>query len=381
MTTRASTFYPSTTDQDFTASGEVDIRKLVESVGGADNTTVASFGTGAAEIILDPYTTRSTTGTAAAPNLGWAINRDGSDGMAVPTPPAGIDSAERFIAAGDWTFNCRLGVALAVTGTYRVRVRVYKVSSTGSRSLVFGPVNTGTTTPVVAGSNVSVTTTQSEVTFAEDETLLVSYAIEKTNTTATSESVQFRLNDTLGNDCEVILPAGIRTRYAEEIEVSGVGTSLLDPLAAALSRQVDAVGTATMTRSVVAAKSVSVTGVGTASRSLAITPNAITVDAVGTVSGRIQLPLDELPGGGDFVGNDPNASVTGTVYGEDGSPAAGATVLLFRQSDNLFIASDLTDSEGAYSFTRDTADPNEYYTIAFASDTSHGTSDRSNAVE
>lgn len=224
MATRAATFYPSTTDQDFSATGEVDVRKLVESIGGSDNTTVASFGTGTAEIVLDPYTTRSTTGTSDAPNLGWAINRDGSDGMTVPTPPAGVDSAVRFIAAGTWTFNGRLGAGLVTTGTYRLRVRVYKVASDGSRSLLFGPINSSGVSPTVAGVNVSATTSQSEITFDEDECLLVSYSIEKTAGSVTSESIQFRLNDGLGNDCEVILPAGPRTRWAVSGTVTQVST-------------------------------------------------------------------------------------------------------------------------------------------------------------
>lgn len=380
MATRAATFYPSTTDQDFAATGEVDIRKLVETLGGANQDTAASFGTGTAEIILDPYATRSTTGTTDAPNLGWAINRDGSDGMAVPTPPAGVDSAERFIEAGTWTFRGRLA-SLATTSNYRMRVRVYKVASDGSRSLLFGPINSNSTAVTGAGADVSASTNPGEVTFDEDETLLVSYGIEKMNSTVGNEQISFRLNDTTGNDCEIVLPAGIRTRYRDTVQVTATGTAANNSLGIALDRAVNGVGTATMSRSVVAAKAVTVNAIGTAAQSKAITPNTITVTGIGTVSGRIQIPIDEIPDDGDFSGSDPNATVAGTVYDSDGNASVGATVLLFRQSDNLFIASTLTDSAGEYSFTRDTADPNEYYVVAFSSDTAHGSSDRSIAPE
>lgn len=379
MATRVDTFYPSSTDQDFTATGEVDIRKLSETLGSSDNTTIASVTDAAAEIVLDPYTTRSTTGTTDAPNLGWAINRDGADGMAVPTPPAGVDTAERFIAAGTWTFNSRLGVSLLSIANVRLRIRVYRVASDGSRTLLFGPINSNTVTPTVVGVDVAATSSQSEITFSEDETLLVSYAIEKTNTGLGTggSNVELRLNDGIGNDTEIILPAGIRTRYAETRQVNAVGTAIRDPQQVDVARTVNGVGTASMSRTVTASRTITVNGVGTVTRANAITKAPITVNGVATVSGRIEVPIDEIPDDGDFSGSDPTAAVAGTVYDEDQAIAVGATVLLFRQSDNLFIGSTITDAAGAYSFTRDTADPNEYYVVAFVSDTSHGSSNRS----
>lgn len=209
MATRADTFYPSSTDQDFVAPGEGGIWKLSESVGGSDNTTIAAFGTGANEIVLYPYRSRSATGTAGVANFGWALNRDGSDGMSVPTPPAGVDSAVRFIPEGTWTVNGRVGVSTTTLASVRMRVRLFRVASDGTRSAIGGVASSAEVTPTVAGVDVQATAFLSEMTFAEDETLLVSFALQKMNSgVGTGGDVQFRLNDSSGNDCEIIMPGG-----------------------------------------------------------------------------------------------------------------------------------------------------------------------------
>lgn len=376
MTTRAATFYPSAVDDDVAAS-EIDVRKLSESLGGADNSTQAAFGAGTAEIVLRPYVTNSSTGTSTAAAFGWLLNRDGVDGMAVPDVPVGFDGAVRFVPAGTWTFNGRLGAAIATTGSYRLRVRVYRVGAGNARTLLFGPVSTDAVTPPATGASVSVQTVQPEYTFAQDETFQVGYSIEKTAGSVSSETVQFRLNDTLGNDCEVLLPGGIRTRYTESEQVSGAGTALLGALQAGLERDVTATASAAFSRTVTASRTVQVTASGTTARANVVALGTITTNVTGDVQGRIQIPLDEIPGGGDFEGADPAAAIAGTVFDRSGAAAVGATVLLFRQSDNLFIASTLSDAAGAYTFTRDTADPNTYYVMAFTGDEDHGTSNRS----
>lgn len=69
----------------------------------------------------------------------------------------------------------------------------------------------------------------------------------------------------------------------------------------------------------------------------------------------------------------------GTVYDTSGSTVSGATVVLFRDYDNLACAVTTSDGSGNYSFTRDDADPNTYFTRAYTISGGtqvHGTSDR-----
>ncbi len=206
MPTTVQTFYPSATEQDFTATGELDIKKLVETIGASNNTAQAAFGTAAASIVVDPYTPSSTTGTTNLPNYGWAINRLGTDGM------DSTATAKRIIPAGTWTFNARLGASAVLTSAYRIEVSVYRVSSTGARTLLFGPINSATVSPNATGVDVSAATTQIKIVLQSNETLLVSYVINKTNTSLLAETVEFRLNDTIGNDVSVAVSSpGVRT--------------------------------------------------------------------------------------------------------------------------------------------------------------------------
>lgn len=80
-----------------------------------------------------------------------------------------------------------------------------------------------------------------------------------------------------------------------------------------------------------------------------------------------------VPGPGDGL-----KSISGEVYDKDGVPQLGVPVLLFRQTDNLFVASTTSGVLGAYSFPRDSADTSVYFTIAYTegSPQTHGVSDR-----
>lgn len=72
--------------------------------------------------------------------------------------------------------------------------------------------------------------------------------------------------------------------------------------------------------------------------------------------------------------------IFGKVYDRYDAIVPGATVLLIRQFDNLLIATQTTNAEGAYVFNRRSDDTDEYYTVAYsiAGGTTqiHGTSDR-----
>lgn len=210
MATIAQVFYPSTTEQDYTASGEVDIRKLAESVGVNDTTTIAAFTTAAATIALDPYTTRSTTGVAAAEDMGWSINRLGSDGM------DSTATAKRIIPAGTWTFRGRVGVTGVVTTQVVFRCRVYRVTSAGNRQLLFTSTNSATVTPLTTGVDVTSTSSQSEFVLEVNQCLHVGFILEKTNSgVGTGGSVGLWLNDGVGQAVDVEVPTpGVRTQYS-----------------------------------------------------------------------------------------------------------------------------------------------------------------------
>lgn len=75
----------------------------------------------------------------------------------------------------------------------------------------------------------------------------------------------------------------------------------------------------------------------------------------------------------------PSKTISGTVYTLSGAPASGATVKLFRQSDDRMVQTGVTDGSGHYLFVRDTGDLYTYYVLAYTSATSpqiHGVSDR-----
>lgn len=73
-------------------------------------------------------------------------------------------------------------------------------------------------------------------------------------------------------------------------------------------------------------------------------------------------------------------SLFGRVYDTNGDDVVGATVLLFRQSDNYMCATTISGGLGVYVFSRKSDDTQQYYTVAYtlAGGTTqvHGTSDR-----
>ena len=85
-----------------------------------------------------------------------------------------------------------------------------------------------------------------------------------------------------------------------------------------------------------------------------------------SVDNYINLPMDDLPDcPGDFSPNDELCSISGTVFNhETGLVVSGATVKLYRDSDDLMVASTLSAVDGTYSFPRDSVDPNTYYVVA-----------------
>lgn len=76
---------------------------------------------------------------------------------------------------------------------------------------------------------------------------------------------------------------------------------------------------------------------------------------------------------------DASKNISGTIYTIGGAAAAGATVKLFRQVDDLLCKVGVTDVGGHYVFSRDSDDVFAYYVLAYTNATSpqvHGVSDR-----
>lgn len=83
-----------------------------------------------------------------------------------------------------------------------------------------------------------------------------------------------------------------------------------------------------------------------------------------------------------YGGNTATKTISGIIYNTAGATVSGATVVLFRQVGNSAIATTTTDGSGHYSFTRDAADANAYYVLAYSvvggTTQIHGASDRGN---
>lgn len=76
----------------------------------------------------------------------------------------------------------------------------------------------------------------------------------------------------------------------------------------------------------------------------------------------------------------PYKTISGRVYDTNGASVPGATVMLFRQSDNFMCATTISGGLGVYVFQRRSDDTNTYYTVAYSiaggSTQIHGASDR-----
>lgn len=267
MGTTSQTFFYSTTEQDFTASGEVDIRKLLETAPGSNATTVCTHpnAAGTTSITLDPYTNSSTQSDIRA-NAGWAVNRGGTDGMQATT------AAKRAIPAGVWSFDisAALPIAGTATGTLTLTVSaaVYRVSSAGARTLLFttGDSNSIQSTGLATAAGVLTcsSTSQPVIVLDQDETIhagLLSKLVQVAG--LLGATVSGVATFTVGTATQpVTLPSpGVRTQYASSGSVAGVGMVAAQNYVRLASKAVTGVGVVTVQRYIrLAAKSV--VGVG-----------------------------------------------------------------------------------------------------------------------
>lgn len=221
---------PSTWDGTSPASG--DVRRFDDDQPGdstGDTSSKTSHGTDANSIVVDPYTTRSTTGTTDQDKFGWAVDVSGDEGM------GGTATSLRFIPAGVWSFVTHLqrdGVVPS-TSNYTVQAHVYRISSDGTtRSLLF---SSNVSAEAIAGNTLTgfsfSSASQSEFTFAANESLLVSYTVTKVSTSVLADTINFATGRALvgasqANLCTVTVPSpGIRTRHLETVTINAISTA------------------------------------------------------------------------------------------------------------------------------------------------------------
>ena len=367
-----------------TSQWGTDVKKMLNAADTtADATTVTNHGTGGAVTRTeDPYTTTATDGVEA--NFGWAIT---------PTDMNSVAGARRFYPPGNHAATVRMAsnTTVGVTGT--ISMYVYRVGNAagGRVRTLLGSNTAAVMLPGTSGEvTMTCTVALSEVIFEADETVQYSFEFNlaglaitgRTATffTGTQTSVQSRVNtptlgvlaDTTGAATGTGTATGV-TGMVLGTEGNAVGSGVAAGVGAS---RADTTGTATGTGTVtglgssVAGTVGTATGLGTAS-GLA----SIVLSGVGTVT--IGAATSATP---DWPVTTPTKSVAGIVlHHETGATVTGATVRLYRVSDDLMVQTVTSGAAGAYSFTRDDADPYTYYVAAQYVDAGvqvHGVSDR-----
>lgn len=232
MGTAARVFYPANTAWDGT--GGAVVKKLLDAgTNSQDTTTKVVFGTNTTlrTIIVQPYTSNSTSGTTGEQNFGWAVNVSSADGMQSTAPPVGH---ERVILAGSWSFAVPMYAALTQTGLSgdqtTLTAVIYRVSSSGTRTeLGRGSSAATTVTGLTAGTPTNITwaVTLGQVTLAADETVQVSLEVQaKGNATGQTLTV---VTQPSTNPCTVTLPApGVVTaKYVSGTVYDTTGTPVV----------------------------------------------------------------------------------------------------------------------------------------------------------
>lgn len=296
MGTLNQTFWPYTVNWDGTDPAGGDVLKADTAINSTLLTANQSvdFGTsGAKTITVDPNTTGRTT-TGVDPNLGWAINISGATGM------DSTAAARRFIPAGTWSFQGTIGTLTPSLNGCQVTVYVYRVAASPSttRTLLFsagvsaGLVGTATNWAVTSAS-------QPQIVLEAGETIQVTYTLGCTGQVG-GLVISLQMGDSLtNNDLLFQVPSpGIRTLRTETHSLVGVGLLTLGAKTVQFARTAVGVGTITVARSLVAAKTSSLVGKGVVSRTVQTTKKAVDLLGRGTTTGRIELPIDEVPEGG-----------------------------------------------------------------------------------
>lgn len=123
-------------------------------------------------------------------------------------------------------------------------------------------------------------------------------------------------------------------------------------------------------------------GLGSASAQASSVAGSVgTASGFGTAAGVMSSVLGTVGtvGTGDWPLNEPTKSISGVTRSSAGGVVESAIVKLFRQSDDLLVATTTSDSTtGAYSFERGADDPHSYFVLAYREGAPeiHGVTDR-----
>ncbi len=380
----------------------IDVRALDDVEGGAtdeNQSVLNSVQGGTSERRFDPATTGSTTVSNAATtndNKGWAVPLSAAIGDMVVVNTDCVAWLKAQSATVAWVGGIT-GTGTGAVGANDVftpRASLWKYNtSSDTATLIVGGSGTATTLSAAlpygpTAYSSSVTLSVPETTFAANEVLMVviggqvacgagllggartctvTVAVDVSTTNVTFATQGLRsLAQTTGSGAGSGTAAGSSSNVLGTIGAA-VGAGSAAGVAGAIGGMTgSAAGTSTATA---AASSVAGSTGSAAGTSTVAGLSSIVLGTIGTVT----------VGGGcpsDFSGSSPTKTIGGVVYDTAGAPASGATVKLFRQSDDLQIASTTTAGDGTYSFVRDAADPNTYYVVGYSDTTHHGTTDR-----
>jgi hypothetical protein len=344
-----------------------DVRKLLDAPGGAaDGTSTTVHGTGGAtNRTVDPYTA---SGSDFDQSLyGWAI---------APSDMNSVSGARRFYPAGTYGVGLRYGHNGATAATGTLRLYVYRVGPSPSftRTLL-GSASNSVSLPVLAGEVTATCTTGTlaEVIFEPGETIQFSFEFEVAGIPISGRTATFYTGTQSGVVAQIATPKlGVLADTTGTASGSGAADGVTGKVLGTTGSATglgDATGamssTGAMTGS--ASGSCTVTGLGSS-----VAGTVGTASGVGTATGLASIVLGtvgtvDIGGGGpaDWPVTSPTKTISGTVlHHETGVAVSGATVRLIRDSDGLLCQSSTSDSDGSYSFDRDTDDPYTYHVSA-----------------
>lgn len=362
-----STFYLPTAANAGASQWGTDVRKLLDSAdAGTTATSITNHGTsGTNTRTVDPYTT--TTTDADQSLYGWAIT---------PTDMNSVSGAKRAFAAGDHTLTLKLGQSSTAGITAVLNMYAYRVGDAAGgrvRTLLGSGTANAVFTLGVTEITATVAVTLDEVVFEADETIQYSWEITSTGVAITGRTHTFNtgtktslatsittpglktLADTTGTATGTGAAAGITGKVlGTDGTSSGSGAA-----AGVMSARADTTGTAAGSATVAGQASSVAGSTGTAAGTTTVTGLAsIVLGTTGTVS------VSAAPS--DYAPNDEAKAIADIVrHHETGMGVSGATVTLVRDSDGFHAATTTSEGGGAYSFARDTNDPNTYHVYVY----------------
>lgn len=339
-----------------------DVRKLLDSAdASSDSTTITNHGTsGAVTRQFDPYTTKSADDTTDL--FGWAIT---------PTDMNSVTGALRFYPAGNHTVTVRMkhSSATGATGTlYMYAYRVASAASSRTRTLL-GSSTASVSLPALAGEVTGTCTVAlSEVVFQADETIQYSFKFNVTGVPISGETVTFYGGTQTAVVSKVATP---KLGVLADTTGTATGTGAASGATALVLGTVGSssgTGTATGAASSTAATTGTSAGTGSAAGVASSVAGAVgSASGSGTAAGLASVVLGTVgtasvgAGTPDWPVTTPSKTVAGTaVHHETGALLVGATIRLYRVSDNQYVQQTTTDGSGAWSFARDTSDPYTY---------------------